>query len=319
MKGFFQALAMVAIESFWDTLKLLPLLLVVYFLIELLEYKNVFKFEKSRLLSGRASPALGACIGCVPQCGFSVISSELYAERKISMGALVAVFIATSDEAFPLMLASLQVPSLLMLVACKLVFAIAIGYLTYFLQRLFFKSSQKKLEQTEPVETESTNTQAEQQGELQEEHQHIHACCNHDIENNKFNFIHPIVHCLKIMLYIFVVNVAMGMIITGIGGETALSDFLQKSSLFQPLLAVVVGLIPNCVSSVVLTDLYLMGGLSFGSLLAGLCVNAGIGIFVLFKQNKHIKENLFIMSVMLVSGLAIGYSLHFIPFGFLNI
>lgn len=343
MKAFFQLFGMVLSDSVIDTLKLLPILLIVYFLIEFLEYKNVFKFEKSKLLSGKASPALGACIGCIPQCGFSVISSELYAQRKISMGAIIAVFIATSDEAFPLMIASYHaIPSLLMLIAVKLIFAIAIGYLTYFLQKLVFKNSITKVKtkslETNKVEIIKTehepsekhiheehahehddnhHEEDDNQDENKKSHKHIHACCHHDIENKKFNWSHPLVHCAKITLYILIVNVVMGMVIGAIGGETKLTEILKTSSAFQPIFAVLVGIIPNCVSSVVLTELYIMGGLSFGSVVAGLCVNAGIGLLVLFKENKRVKENIFIVSVMVISSLILGYALHFIPFDFL--
>ena len=118
----------VILHSLEEAVKLLPILFLVYFLIELLEYKNIFKFENSKLLKGKASPAMGALFGSVPQCGFSVISSELYSKRKISIGALIAVFVATSDEALPLMLSNYKaIPSLLLLLAVKIVMAISIG------------------------------------------------------------------------------------------------------------------------------------------------------------------------------------------------
>lgn len=360
---------MVLVDSLIDTLKLLPILLIVYFLIELLEYKNVFKFEKSKLLNGKASPAIGACIGCIPQCGFSVVSAELFAERKISIGALIAVFIATSDEAFPLMLASINsIPALLMLIAMKLVLAICVGYFAYFVQ----KAMVKRTKGSAKIESKTTAKSAEmsasdasisksnendnikienhdhETGEHDEashrddesgnshhneaaphhehdgtldsgEHSHIHACCHHDIENNKFNFAHPLIHCAKISLYIFLVNFVMGIIISLIGGESKLAQFLISSSDFAPLFAVLVGLIPNCASSVVLTELYMMGGLSFGSIVAGLSVNAGIGLFVLLKSNKRPKENAFIIVTMIISSLIFGYILHYLPFGFLQI
>ena len=135
----------ILLHSAKDTVKLFPFLFLIYFLIELLESKNIFKFEKSKLLKGKASPAVGALFGSVPQCGFSVISSELYASRKISIAALVAVFIATSDEAVPLMLADYKtIPALVVLILTKIVLAIAIGYLTMYLYKVFFKKSSLK-------------------------------------------------------------------------------------------------------------------------------------------------------------------------------
>lgn len=301
----------VLLHALIDTAKLLPFLLIVYFLIELLEYKNIFRFEKSKLLNGKASPVVGALFGSVPQCGFSVISAELYAERKISVAALVAVFVATSDEAIPLMLADYKsIPALLMLIASKIVIAILIGYLTIALHKAFFKQK--------PKTSHNHSVQAEHSETHEHKEEHIHACCHHDLQDNKFDWIHPLVHSLKIALYILIINFAMGLIVELVG-ENNLTKFLASSSVFQPLFAMLIGLIPNCASSVVLTQLYMMGGLSFGSIITGLCVNAGLGITVLFKENKNIKENLFIVLTIIFSSLLIGYALHFIPFNFLRI
>lgn len=301
-------------DIFLDALKdsaiLLPLLLVVYFLIELLEYKRVLKFEKSNLLNGKASPVIGALFGSVPQCGFSVVSAELYSKQKISMAALISVFIATSDEALPIMIANYKtIPALLVLLVTKIIIAVIVGYIVLFgFQKLFNKQNNNQI---------VTKIEEEHSDHSEEEHSHIHACCHHDIEDQKkFHWEHPIVHSLKIFAYIFIVNLIMGVIIHFIGEEN-IANFLNTSSAFQPLFALLVGLIPNCASSVILTEMYIGGMLSFGSIVTGLCVNAGIGIFVLFKGNKKIKENLFIVLTLIVSSLIFGYALHFIPFDFL--
>lgn len=319
MKEFYDVL----LDSLIDTAKLLPVLLIVYFLIEYLEYKNVFKFEKSRLLSGKASPIMGALFGTVPQCGFSVISSELYAKQKISAGALVAVFIATSDEAIPIMISDYKaIPSLLMLIAVKLIMAIAIGYMTYFLYNKIFASKSKSasLIQSEAHEEHKHGEHENDEHEHDEHdsHEHIHACCNHDLETNKYNWKHPLIHSLKISLYILVINIIMGIIILLVG-EDNLIAFLNSSYYFQPLIALVIGLIPNCASSVILTELYLMGSISFGAIITGLSVNAGIGLIFLLKENKKTKENLFIILMLIIPSLIFGYALHFIPLNFLRI
>lgn len=291
----------ILLHSLKHTAELLPVLFIVYFLIEFLEYKNVFRFEKSKLLKGKASPVVGSLFGSVPQCGFSVISSELYSERKISIGALVAVFIATSDEALPLMISNYKsIPALLCLLLAKIIFAILVGYITMFLHKKIFKQNQ-----TTPV------SHQEQHNESHHE-EHLHACCHHDLKDEKFDWKHPLIHCLKISLYILLINLVFETILFFIG-ENNLIAFLNSSSLFQPLFAVLIGLIPNCVSSVVITELYLMGGISFGSIVAGLSVNAGLGIVVLLKENKNKKENLFIILSLLISSLVIGYALHFLP------
>ena len=297
----------VLLHSLLDTAKLLPVLFVVYFLIEFLEYKNVFKFEKSKLLNGKASPAIGALFGSVPQCGFSVISAELYSERKISIGALIAVFIATSDEALPIMISDYKsIPALLCLLLSKIIFGIIVGYFTMFLYSKFFNKNIHKHSEKEFHNDEGHHEKNEHHEE------HLHACCHHDLKENKFNWKHPLIHCLKIFVYIFIINVIFGTIIMFVG-EDRLVSFLNSSNIFQPLLSIAIGLIPNCVSSVVITELYLMGGLSFGSIVAGLSVNAGLGLIVLFKENKNKKENLFIILSLIISSLIIGYGLHFIP------
>lgn len=347
-------------HSLIDTAKLVPFLVLVYFLIEFLEYKNIFRFEKSKLLNGKASPIIGALFGSVPQCGFSVISSELFAKRKISVAALIAVFIATSDEAIPLMLADYKsIPALLILIATKIVLAIIIGYSTMALHKVFFKQSEKELlekiksldshsdtiilkDTEETTETDSFNTNHsdkesehleeseehshdhdeetshhEDEHDHDEEIEHIHACCHHDLKDHKFDWKHPLIHSLKITLYIFIINFILGALIEFLG-EDKLVDFLSSSKPLQPILALAIGLIPNCASSVVLTELYLMNGLSFGAIVTGLSVNAGLGLLVLFKENKNKRENLFIVLMLIISSLIFGYLLHFLPLNFLN-
>jgi len=287
-------------HSFIDTAKLIPIFLIVYLLIEFLEYKNIFAFEKSKLLKGKASPVMGSLFGSVPQCGFSVISSELYAKRRISVGALVAVFVATSDEALPIMIANYKsIPALIVLILTKIVLACIIGYIAMFLYSKIFK------------QTLASNSLNENETSQHDE-KHVHACCNHDLEDRHFDWKHPIIHCLKISLYIFIFNLIFGSIIELVG-EDNLTSFLSSSSALQPLLAVVIGFIPNCASSVVLTELYLMNGLSFGAIVAGLSVNAGIGLIVLLKENKNKKENLFIILSIAIPSLIFGYLLHFLP------
>ena len=302
----------VLLHSLIDTAKLLPVLFVVYFLIELLEYKNIFKFEKSKLLKGKSSPVMGALFGSVPQCGFSVISSELYSKRKISIGALIAVFVATSDEALPLMISNYKaIPSLLLLLAVKIVMAIIIGYFAMLLYSKVFKF--EKIENKSLENNKENHSEKEQPDEHKDEHEeHLHACCHHDLQDEKFDWKHPLIHCLKITLYIFIFNVVFGMIVELVGEDNLIS-FLGTNHFLQPLLAVIIGLIPNCVSSVVITELYLAGGLTFGSIVAGLSVNAGIGLIVLFKENKNKKENLFIVLSLIIPSLVFGYLLHLLP------
>ncbi len=323
----------VLLDALIDTAKLLPFLFVVYFLIEFLEYKKVLEFEHSTLLKGKASPVFGALCGSVPQCGFSVVSAELYSKQKISVAALIAVFIATSDEAFPIMISNYKsIPALLFLMLTKIIIAIITGYAAMFIFKKIFKDDktavsrvnidegaqtskkEKNIKSSLQVADEKTDEQADEHTKT-----HLHACCHHDIEDQQhFNWKHPIIHSLKIALYIFIANILIGGIIALIG-EDNISNFLSTSSAFQPIFALIVGIIPNCASSVLLTELYCQGIISFGSIVTGLCMNAGIGMLVLFRENKNIKQNLFIVLMLIISSLVFGYALHFIPMDFLRI
>ena len=305
----------IILHSLEETVKILPILFLIYFLIELLEYKNVFKFENSKMLKGKAGPVMGALFGTVPQCGFSVISSELYSKRKISIGALIAVFVATSDEALPLMLSNYKaIPSLLLLIAVKIVMAIVIGYLAMFLYGKIFKFDKSKNNTNKIEKNDIENHEHNDDHDDHDEHheEHIHACCHHDLQDNLFDWKHPLVHCLKITLYIFIFNVFFGTFVELVGKDNLIT-FLGINHILQPLLAVLIGLIPNCVSSVVLTELYLAGGLTFGSIVAGLSVNAGLGLIILMKDNKNKKENLFIILSLIIPSLIFGYILHILP------
>ena len=307
-------------HSAMHTLELIPILFVFYYLIELLEYKNIFNFENSKTLKGKASPVMGALVGSIPQCGFSVISSDLYSKRKISIGALIAVFISTSDEAIPLMLTSYKnIPALLLLIATKIILAIGIGYLTTFVYGKIFKSAKPEIQIHEHNEHHDEDDHHDHHEEHEEHHdeEHIHACCHHDLNDTGFDWKHPLIHCLKITLYIFIINFIFETIIYFVGTKN-LTIFLESSSVFQPLLALLIGLIPNCASSIVLTELYLMGGLSFGAIITGLSVNAGLGFLVLLRENKNKKENLFVLAMMVIPSLIVGYALHFIPFNFIQ-
>lgn len=307
----------VLLEAFLDTAKVLPFLFIVYYLIELLEYKFAIKIKNSKLLKGKASPVIGAGIGCIPQCGFSVVSTDLYSKGVISAGALVAVYIATSDEAIPLMISNHRmIPWMFLLIAVKVVLAIGVGYLTIALQKVLFKKD-KYLNN----EVNSGNLKEEHH---HEDHEHDHheeeteeveihgGCCKHHVETKTFDWLHPMLHCLKISAFILIINFVFSCITHIWVGEQNLMNFLNQSKFLQPILAVLIGLIPNCASSVVLTELFVVGGLKFGALVAGLSVNAGLGLVILIKQNKNIKQNVFIISMLVIPSIIIGYLLLFI-------
>ena len=306
----------VLLEAFLDTAKILPFLFIVYYLIELLEYKFAIKMKNNKFLKGKASPVIGAGIGCIPQCGFSIISTDLYSKGVVSVGALIAVYIATSDEAIPIMISNPKsIPWMFALIGIKIVLAIIIGYLAIALHKVFFRKNKYVNETKEHHHEEHEEHEHNEEGHNHHEDEEtlIHGgCCKHHVETKTFDWLHPMLHCLKISAFILIINLIFGCITHIWVGEENLTNFLNQSKYLQPILAVLIGLIPNCASSVVLTELFIVGGLKFGALVAGLCVNAGLGLVVLLKQNKNVKENLFIVLMLVIPSILIGYLLLFI-------
>ncbi|MDE6372044.1 MAG: arsenic efflux protein [Clostridia bacterium] len=323
----------VLLDAFLDTIKLSWILLVFYILIELVEQKIAVKMN-SKLKSNYAV-AVGAGFGIVPQCGFSVLASDLYSRRQITLGALLAVFIATSDEALPILFSHINEQGvwlkLLALILSKLVLALIVGYAVDLTVRLAGKKqSSIQADTVEPTE-EHTHEDHDHAHEDVHHHDHSHeeshedegeeidihkGCCGHHIDDKKESnvkkyLVHPLLHTLKILAYIFIINIVMGIIVYYVG-EERLAEFMSKSGVLQPILVTLVGLIPNCASSVIITELFLGGAISFGSCLGGLIVNAGLGIAFLFKANKHIKENFAIVGGLFVFAVVVAIAFHYI-------
>lgn len=282
----------VFLDALLDSLKVLPFLVLIYIIIELFEEKtvNFFKNKHTRGLG----PLLGSGFGLVPQCGFGVVTTKLYSKKFITIGTLIAIYIATSDEAIPMMIANIRdgkrVLDLLLFIGIKVGYAIIVGYT---LDLIFRK---RELNQTEDIKDDETDV----------------GCCHHEIkEEKKWKevILHPILHSLKLFAYIFVVNLLFGFMIYAIGEENII-NFMNTNKYLQPLFAAIVGLIPNCAASVLITEMYLTKGLlCFAAAVAGLVANSGIAMTVLFKENKNIKENISIIGILFISGLLIGYLL----------
>ncbi|MEG1394495.1 MAG: putative manganese transporter [Clostridia bacterium] len=290
----------VLLDAFVDSLKILAIFVVVYIAIGLLEGKISNTLERSK----KWTPLLGVTFAILPQCGFSVIATDLYQKQHITVGALIGIYLATSDEALPILLAHPdKALAILPLIAIKFCVGVASGYII----DLIF--SKKKL----AVEQHSEHC------DEHEEEVHI-GCCGHEIESVsptkasqlKQYLLHPILHSLKIFVYVFVINVIFGMLIFYIG-EDKLTGFLQSNEYIAPFFAVLVGLIPNCASSVVLTNLYILGGISFGACVGGLCANAGLGVLFLFKNNRHnLKQCFAILGILVGISLFVGYGVFFL-------
>ena len=263
----------ILLDALIDTLKTLPFLFGAYLLIEFLEHRASEKLTGALRRLGPFGPVGGAVLGLVPQCGFSVAAANFYAGRLITPGTLMAVFLATSDEALPILVSQ---PGALL--GVKLVSGAVFGVLTDLIW--------KRLPHRTP------------------EHPFEELCKDCDCEHHGI-FRAALTHTVRIALFLLLVNLVLGGAIHFVG-EERISQVLLSGSVLQPFVAALLGFIPNCASSVILTELYLAGSLSFGAAVAGLCTGAGVGLAVLFKYNRHLKENLLLAGILYGSAVATG-------------
>ena len=283
INGIFDVLA----DAVVDTLKILPFLFVAFLVIEFLEHKAQDKVKHLFTRAGSAGPFIGTLLGCIPQCGFSVMCSNLYSSGIIALGTLVAVFLSTSDEAV-ILLATAENGSyeILRLITSKVIIALVFGYTIYFSEKQKHKSH----------------------------HHHSHDLCEHDhcgCEENGGILRPALVHTVKVFGFLLLFTILIDIFVAIIGTDR-LSHLLLSDSVFQPFLSAIIGFIPNCASSILLTQLYIEGTLSFGALIAGLCTNAGAGILILFRDKTKFKENLKIVGIMYVCAVIPGIILHLI-------
>lgn len=288
------------IDALLDSVKMIPFLLIVYIGIELIEYKFGDKIRVGVQKSGAAGPLVGAVAGSLPQCGFSVVATALYTQRLATIGTLMAVYLATSDEAIPVILSQPDKLGLILpLIITKIIVAIVFGYSLDF---LFRKSNKKTLKHIEDYNHGKDEAGHDHQVVLNET-----ACCGHNTSCSakKFNleeiFFHPMVHTAKIFIFIFSISFLINFAFFYLGDE-ALTKIFLSNSFFQPFLTALFGLIPNCAASVGITELYLKGVITYGSVISGLCASGGLGILILFKEEKDKKQ------VFKIIGLLFGIS-----------
>jgi len=295
------------IDALIDSLKAVPLLLIIYIGIELLEYKFGDKIREKVEKSGKAGPLIGTIAGIFPQCGFSVVATALFTQKLLTIGTLLAVYLSTSDEAIPLILSQPDKAYLVLpLIGIKIIIALIFGYGV----DLFFKKEDKKVEKhIELVESGHDNKNHHHETILNET-----ACCGHSTSaaSKEFNireiFWHPIVHTFNIFIFIFLVTLAINFVVFQLG-ETFLTDFFAKNIFWQPFLTALIGLIPNCASSVAITELFLKNIIGLGPTIAGLSASGGLGLLILYREEKNkkifIKVILMLYSISVLSGLII--------------
>lgn len=268
------------LDTLTDALKMLPFLFAAFCLIELLEHHAGEKLSRFFARAGKAGPAVGAVLGCVPQCGFSVLSANLYAGGVITLGTLCAVFLSTSDEAILLLAATPSAtPDILKLLLAKVLIGVAAGYLVDF---LFRKKTDSELQ-------------------LKDLCDHEHCGCH-----EHGGILRPaLLHTAKIFGFVFLITLVLNFLVEFLGHER-LETLLLHDSVFQPFLTALFGFIPNCAASVLLTQLYLEGALQFGAVVSGLCTGAGAGLLVLFRENRNPKDNLKILGILYVAAVVPG-------------
>ena len=271
-----------------DSLKILPFLFITYLIMEYIEHKTTNKTQNLIQKSGKFGPFLGSILGVFPQCGFSAAASNLYAGRVITFGTLIAIFLSTSDEMLPIFISnSVEISVILKILGIKILVGMISGFAIDFFLR--FKEKKALLEKNE------------------ESHSHIEHMCEHDHCGCEHNSIlkSSLLHTLNIFVYIVIITFLLNIVIHIIG-EDSLSNFLKSTTFLGPVIASVIGLIPNCASSVVLTELYLSNVISTPTMLSGLLVGSGVGLLVLFRSNKNIKENLKITLLLYIIGVVFG-------------
>jgi hypothetical protein len=274
------------IHTLTDTLKILPFLFLNYLLMEFLEHKAGGAPERWLRGSGKVGPLLGGLLGMLPQCGFSAAATGLYTGRIITVGTLIAVYLSTSDEMLPILISGgASVPLMLKLLGVKMLVGIVAGFVIDGVFRLFRRRSHE-----------------EQQPQIEE------LCEREKCECGDRFVLSALKHTgyitLFLLLFTFLMNGAVELI-----GEERISALVLNRPVLGSVLSAFVGLIPNCASSVVLTSLYMEGVLSSGAMLSGLMVNAGIGLAILFRNNRPVWDSfrvlLILWSVSVVCGILI--------------
>lgn len=267
-------------EAVVDSLKLLPFLFLTFLLMEYFEHKMKNKNKKAIEKAGGFGPVIGSLLGALPQCGFSVAATNLYATRIISLGTLISIYLSTSDEMLPILLSEKAPISLIIKI---LLIKVVIGMVAGFIIDLVIRKKEKV--------------------DIHEFCHEEHCDCEHGIIKSSIK------HTLNIFAFILVINFLLNIGFSYLGEENISKLFMNKS-IFGPFIASLIGLIPNCGSSVILTELYLSNTISFAALISGLLTGSGVAISVLFKVNKSLKENIKILSIIYFIGVIVGIILH---------
>lgn len=266
----------IILDTIFDCLKILPFLFIAFLIIEFFEHKLSHKTEITIKKAGKFGPLIGSILGALPQCGFSVLATNLYITRIISLGTLIAIYLSTSDEMLPILIAEkAPLNNILLLVIIKIIIGLICGF--------FIDLIVRKEEPKEHFEI----------------CKHDHCDCEHGI------ILSSIKHTLKTLIFIFIITFVLNAAFHYIG-ENRIKHIFDKTNFFTPFIAGLIGLIPNCGSSIILTELYISDILPLSSALAGLLANSGVALLILFKSNPDIKENIKIISILYLISVITG-------------
>lgn len=267
----------IILDTLIDTLKLIPFLFITFLIIEVIEHKLNNKNIISK--SKKYGPLIGSLLGAIPQCGFSVMATNLYITRIITLGTLISIYLSTSDEMLPILISeNINITTIIVIILIKVIFAIIYGII---IDLILYKKQRKQEKENYSI--------------CDEEHCH----CEKGI------FIPALKHTLNITIFIMIITFIINIIFSFVG-EDILSKILLKNSIFSPFITSLIGLIPNCASSVMLTELYINNAINVSSLISGLLTGSGAALLILFKSNKNIKENIKILFILYILGVLSG-------------
>ena len=278
------------LDALIDVAKLIPFLYITYLIMEYIENKTSEHAKQTIKKSGKWGPLFGGIVGIVPQCGFSASATNLYSARVISLGTLIAVYLSTSDEMIPVFLSeSVELSIILKILGIKLLIGVVAGFIIDLFLRIKNKGKQEEDKIIDLCE---------------DEHCHCH---------EEGIFKSALTHTLNIVAYIFIITLIINTLVEFVG-ENNIANFIGNHTVFGPVFASLVGLIPNCAASVIIANLYIENIINSASLIAGLLTGAGVGLIVLFRMNKNIKENISIMTLIYGIGVISGIVLQLINF-----
>lgn len=286
-------------ETLIDAVKLLPFLFITYLIMEYIEHKMGHKTKSAIKKSGKWGPIIGSILGVFPQCGFSVSATNLYAGRVITLGTLIAVYLSTSDEMLPIFISEAVSPVIILkILGIKLIIGMIAGVIIDLFVHLIIKNKNKKIVQQNEEDSEENEI-----GHMCEE-EHCH-CGESGILKSAIH------HTLSILVFIVLITFIINTVVHFVGEETIAGWILNKP-VIGPVIASLIGLIPNCAASVIITNMYLENVISLGSMISGLLTGAGVGLAVLFKTNDKIKENIEIIILLYAIGVISGIMIDFI-------